>query len=153
MLNLELKIPPLLIVAIVAGLMTLVAYVSPNIHLPWMLRYGTVAILIFSSFIFALSGLYSMFSAKTTVNPHKPKATSHLVTTGIYEYTRNPMYISFALWLIAWPVYLSNIWCLLLFPVFIGYMSRYQIIPEEKTLAELFGNDFIAYKNSVRRWL
>jgi len=151
--NLELTLPPLLVVTITAALMALLADVSPDIYLPWILRYGTVGLLIFSSFIFALSALYSMFNAKTTINPHKPRNASWLVTSGIYEYTRNPMYVCLGLWLIAWAVYLSNLWCLLLLPGFIFYMNRYQITPEEKVLEERFGNDFMRYKESVRRWL
>jgi len=74
--------------------------------------------------------------------------------TGLYRISRNPMYLGFLLLLVAWGIYLANVPALLLMPViFIVYMNRFQIIPEEKALDQAYGDVFLAYRRKVRRWL
>jgi protein-S-isoprenylcysteine O-methyltransferase Ste14 len=102
---------------------------------------------------FILAGGISFRRAKTTVNPLKPETTSSLVSSGIYRVTRNPMYVGMFFALIGWVVFLASIWTLLGPMAFILYMNRFQIGPEEKVLATLFGAEFAAYKEKVRRWL
>jgi protein-S-isoprenylcysteine O-methyltransferase Ste14 len=82
-----------------------------------------------------------------------PGASSSLVIRGVYTLTRNPMYLGFLLVLVGWAVFLSNTLAFLLLPVFILYMNRFQITPEERALASLFGQEFVVYKSRVRRWL
>ncbi len=99
-------------------------------------------------------GVASFRHAKTTVNPTKPTQVSSLVVNGIYRVSRNPMYLGFLFLLISWAFFLANVLALLLGPpVFVGYMNRFQIVPEEETLSLLFGDDFVSYKSMVRRWL
>jgi protein-S-isoprenylcysteine O-methyltransferase Ste14 len=95
----------------------------------------------------------SFWRARTTVNPINPAATSSLVIGGIYSLTRNPMYLGFLLALVGWATVLSNALAYLLLPAFIFYMNSFQIKPEERALASLFGEEFITYKSRVRRWL
>lgn len=104
--------------------------------------------------LICIMGVASFHSAKTTVNPTKPQQASSLVISGIYRISRNPMYLGFLLLIIAWGSFLTHLLSLLFFPVlFVFYMNRFQIPDEEKALAEKFGQDFISYKNMVRRWL
>ena len=63
------------------------------------------------------------------------------------------MYVGFSCWLIAWSVLLANLYALSLVIGFIFYIDHYQIKPEEKILEDIFGDDFVAYKTRVRRWL
>ncbi len=63
------------------------------------------------------------------------------------------MYLGLLSILIAWAVFLSSAWALLGAAVFVLYMSRFQIVPEERALAKLFGAEYASYKASVRRWL
>jgi protein-S-isoprenylcysteine O-methyltransferase Ste14 len=90
---------------------------------------------------------------KTTVNPTKPDATSSLVVSGIYKYTRNPMYVGFVLVLLGWAAFLSNLAALALVPVFIVYKNRFQIQPEERVLSSLFPHEYPTYRAKVRRWV
>ena len=83
----------------------------------------------------------------------KPELSSSLVQSGIYTLTRNPMYLGFFLVLVAWAVYLSNALAFLILPVFIAYMNRFQIEPEERALKTLFGDAFTEYATRVRRWI
>jgi protein-S-isoprenylcysteine O-methyltransferase Ste14 len=98
-------------------------------------------------------GVFSFRRAGTTVNPMKPETSSSLVTSGIYKLTRNPMYLGFLLILLGWAVFLSSILAFLFLPAFIVYMNHFQIEPEERALATLFGQAFAAYKARARRWL
>jgi protein-S-isoprenylcysteine O-methyltransferase Ste14 len=101
----------------------------------------------------ALAGVKSFARANTTVNPIRPAATSSLVVTGVYRFSRNPMYLGMVLVLLGWAAYLANAMAFLLVPAFVLYISRFQIVPEERVLFEKFGSEFTMYKASVRRWL
>ena len=100
-----------------------------------------------------LAGVISFRRAKTTVNPLKPETATALVTSGVYRYTRNPMYLGMLTVLLAWAVYLSAPASLLAVVVFWLYIDRLQIRPEEEALVRLFGSTFTDYKSRVRRWL
>ena len=76
-----------------------------------------------------------------------------LVATGVYSFTRNPMYLGMVLVLLAWTVFLASPWTLAGPALFALYITRFQIVPEERVLAELFGNSFAAYRKRVRRWI
>lgn len=91
--------------------------------------------------------------AKTTVNPTKPESSSTLVKTGIYRGTRNPMYLGFLLMLAGWAIFIGNVLSLLGLPAFAFYMNQFQIKPEERALASIFGDEFRAYRSNVRRWI
>ena len=87
------------------------------------------------------------------MNPMKPDPTSSLVVSGIYRYTRNPMYLGFLLILLAWAVALSNALALVSLLAFVLYMNRFQIVPEERMLASRFAQDYAEYRARVRRWI
>lgn len=72
---------------------------------------------------------------------------------GVYRATRNPMYVGLALLLLAWTVYLGAPLALLGVAAFVAYITRFQIVPEERVLAQKFGPEFGAYRSRVRRWL
>jgi protein-S-isoprenylcysteine O-methyltransferase Ste14 len=98
-------------------------------------------------------GVLAFRRAGTTVDPMHPEQASALVVGGIYRITRNPMYLGLALMLLAWCVYLE-VWAgLLIVALFILYMNRFQIVPEERALEARFREDFRRYRQSVRRWL
>ena len=63
------------------------------------------------------------------------------------------MYVGLLVLLFAWAVFLSSAWALLGPVVFVLYMNRFQIAPEERVLSGMFGTDYSAYKSRVRRWL
>ena len=90
---------------------------------------------------------------KTTVNPIKPEKASNLVITGFYRFTRNPMYLGMLFILTGSAFLFGNIGSFLVLPFFILTMNYLQIKPEEKVLENNFGESYLEYKKSVRRWI
>ncbi len=150
---LELKIPPPLLALCVATLMWLVSSLIPPLEIQTTLRLGTALALALCGLAFDLIGLIAFIRSKTTINPLRPASTAALVTTGLYRITRNPMYLGMQLILLGWAVFLSNAAALIVAPLFALYITRFQIVPEERVLAEKFGAVFADYKTRVRRWL
>lgn len=150
---LELRVPPPLVGLIVAGGMWAVAHLPPILQVPNRVRLLVAVVLAVLGAAIALGGVMSFRRARTTVNPLKPETSAALVSTGVYSFTRNPMYLGMVLVLLAWAVYLSSVWSLLGPVLFALYITRFQIVPEERVLDELFGASFAAYKERVRRWL
>jgi protein-S-isoprenylcysteine O-methyltransferase Ste14 len=99
------------------------------------------------------AALFGFRKAKTTINPTTPQASTALVLTGIYRLTRNPMYLAMLMVLIAWALLVSNAAAFLVLPVFVAYLNRFQIRPEEQALHTRFGAEFERYCRNVRRWL
>ncbi|MBL8296582.1 MAG: isoprenylcysteine carboxylmethyltransferase family protein [Bryobacterales bacterium] len=150
---LELMAPPVALGMIAAALMWAASSAIPVFRV--MIPANTVssASLALLGALTCLAGVVSFRRAKTTVNPMKPDATSSLVVSGVYRYTRNPMYLGFLLILLGWAAFLSNVLALVVLPAFVLYMNRFQIAPEERVLASLFADDYAAYRARVRRWL
>jgi protein-S-isoprenylcysteine O-methyltransferase Ste14 len=153
MRSLELKVPPPLVALIIAGLMWLLARIAPSLGFVMPAHVFLAIILAAAAIAISIAGVTTFARAKTTVNPTTPEASSSLVTWGIYSFTRNPMYLGLLLLLTAWAVYLSNPFPFLLVPVYMLYINRFQIAPEEHALASLFGSDFTTYQSRVRRWI
>ena len=150
---LELKVPPLILVLVLALAMWFTAMQFPSlaITLPW--HHGLAVTVSGVGILILLAGVYAFQKAKTTLNPTKPAAASAVVASGIYRVSRNPMYVGFLLALTGWAIFLSHPLPFLFLPVFVAYMNRFQISPEERALSAKFGDEYDAYKQDVRRWL
>ena len=90
---------------------------------------------------------------QTTINPFKAHETSKLITSGIYSFTRNPMYLGLSSIQVAFGIYLGAYVSIFLIPAFIIYITRKQIIYEEQVLEKEFGDEYTHYLKSVRRWI
>ena len=151
--GLELKVPPVGLGGIAAGLMWCARSAAPDFDFLFRSNSAFPVGLALIGALLCLAGVVSFRRAKTTVNPMKPDSTSSLVVSGIYRYTRNPMYLGFLLILLAWAAALSNMLALVMLPAFVLYMNRFQISPEERVLASRFAQDYAEYRARVRRWL
>jgi protein-S-isoprenylcysteine O-methyltransferase Ste14 len=150
---LELKIPPVVILLIVGAAMWVTARYVPQAEVGFA-GAGVVAILlVLAAGGLAIPAILRFRQHDTTVHPTKPEKATAIVTTGVYRYTRNPMYLGLACLLTAWALKLSNIAALAGVPLFIAYMTRFQIRPEERALRELFGDSYVVYTTKVRRWI
>lgn len=149
---LELRIPPAALVIIFGAGMAAIAYAIPApLDIPG--KTSVAIVLVLMGALVALAGVMAFRRHKTTVNPLAPEQSTSLVATGVYRFSRNPMYLGFLLVLIGWCVYLASWASTLMLPAFMVYMNRFQIQPEERALANKFGQQFSRYSNSVRRWL
>lgn len=154
MAALELKIPPPLVGAVVAGGMYAAAsFVPPVLHLPPGMRVFAALALAAVGACLDLAGLLAFRKARTTVNPLAPQRSTAMVTNGVYGLTRNPMYVGLALILLGWAVYLASPWALLGPVGFVAFITRFQIGPEERALQARFGAAYSAYCARVRRWV
>jgi len=150
---LDLKIPPAATGAVTATGMWLTSHALPQFtftNAP--LRIVAVGMGIAGAVTTGLA-MVSFIRAHTTLNPMKPSSASSLVQSGVYRFTRNPMYLGLLSVLIGWALYLANIPACLLLPAFIFYMNRFQIEPEERALTKQFGQEFLKYASRVRRWI
>ena len=116
-----------------------------------MARAAAIGLFVLGALV-VVSGVFAFRRAGTTVDPTRPQAASSLVNTGIYRFSRNPMYLGMLLGLLGWAAWLTSLLAAFLVVGFVGYMNRFQIAPEERTLAAKFGAEFSAYKSRVRRW-
>jgi protein-S-isoprenylcysteine O-methyltransferase Ste14 len=149
----ETKIPPPVVVIVVAGIMKLYAYAAevPFDTSPFLAEVSVRLCQL--SAVIALLAFAGFGLARTSINPLDPSRASTLVTGGIFRITRNPLYLSLLLLLIAYAVRLDS-WVVWLGPaMFATYITRFQIIPEERILAVKFGDDFRAYMSRTRRWI
>lgn len=151
--SLELKIPPVALVLLLAASMWGVARLVPatGFSMPGASFVAAAATL--AGVLIALTGIVSFRRARTTVNPMHPEAVSRLVVTGIYRWTRNPMYLGMLLALLGFGLLLGNALAIGVALAFVPLMNRLQIAPEERTLALRFGPAFDDFRRSVRRWL
>lgn len=115
-------------------------------------EFVTAGLIVIAGFI-GIAGVYEFRKAKTTVNPVKPETASQVVDTGVFAYTRNPMYVALLLVIIAIGLWWQHLSVILCGALFVAYMNRFQIKPEERALERLFGEDYLDYKNQVRRWI
>ncbi len=101
--------------------------------------------------VIALAAFNEFRKAKTHVVPHKP--TTAIITGGPFAYSRNPLYVALALFHAALALAWGNGWALpLLAPALL--VIRYGVIArEERYLEAKFGEEYLAYKSKVRRWL
>jgi protein-S-isoprenylcysteine O-methyltransferase Ste14 len=153
MRSLELKVPPPVVALLVALAMWLAARATPAVPMQLSLRVALAAAFTLLGVAFAGSGVAAFARSGTTRNPLRPETASSLVSEGAYRFTRNPMYLGLLLILLGWAAALASALALLGPVVFFAYTSVFQIEPEERALATLFGPEYAKYKKKVRRWL
>ncbi|RFB05431.1 methyltransferase family protein [Parvularcula marina] len=148
---LELKIPPLLLM-LLCGFGIFWFGASPDALTNWALLIpgaltGVLGV------ILLVRAVRRFMAAKTTVNPHTPSKSSELVIEGEYRWTRNPMYLGMLLILIGLLIVLPSVTGGAIAASFFVYITRFQIMPEERLLEAQFGGEYREYKRRVRRWI
>lgn len=153
MTSLALKIPPVAQVLVAGAAMYGVSKTLPALQFSIHSKKWLASGLVMTGVGIAIMGVTEFNKAQTTVNPHTPDKATSLVTSGIYQYTRNPMYLGLTLVLLAWALYLAHMLTFIFILIFVLYMTRFQIEPEEQMMMKKFGAVYQAYKNKVRRWV
>ena len=148
----ELKVPPALVFLCFGLMMYLLAEFLPIGYFDFYGRMFLTKILVGIGILIGVLALFQFKRASTTIDPTKPDKASNLVVGGIFKFSRNPMYLALLLVLLALGVFLGNAFNTLIAAGFVGYMNRFQIIPEERILLEKFGRSFKDYCILTRRW-
>lgn len=115
-----------------------------------LLRDGGIVVIGLTSAL-ALWAVHAMRAVGTSPNPARP--TTALTRAGPYRFTRNPMYLAFALMSAGVTAVANALWPLLCVPIIVLVIQRAVIRPEERYLAAKFGPKYLAYKARVPRWL
>jgi protein-S-isoprenylcysteine O-methyltransferase Ste14 len=98
------------------------------------------------------AGVWQFRRAATSLSPFAGAGVRTLVVSGVYAWTRNPMYLGLALALAGVVVWRGSWAAVVPGPLFCAYLQRFQIRPEERDLAAAFGPEFAAYRARVGRW-
>ena len=149
----RLKTPPAVQLFISALLMWIISIYAANFRFIFKLSNELALFCLIIGGTIIVFGIAAFRKAETTVNPLHPDKASSLVNMGIYQYTRNPMYFGLLLILFSIGFYLQNLASMFVLPIYIWFISKYQIIPEEEALHKLFGQDYVNYQDRVRRWI
>lgn len=149
----ELKFKPDTVFLAVAISMWGATLIIPSFDAPLLMRalIGILLALVGMGIVLVAGALF--YRARTTVEPTQPHTTSTLVVSGLYGITRNPMYVGMTLILLGLATLLLNWVSYLLVIVFVAYIWRFQIIPEERALYGLFHDEYASYTSRTRRWL
>jgi protein-S-isoprenylcysteine O-methyltransferase Ste14 len=142
--------PPIVALIFIAIAYFLGRFVPLPFAVPLALRYVGFG-LTFVGFLLGIGALNEFRKARTTLDPHG--SVKKLVTSGIYRFTRNPIYLGFLLMVIGVPLNFGLYWGIVMAPFYIILMNRLIIEREENYLEKKFKNTYTNYKSQVRRWL
>lgn len=144
------KIHPPILTFIFILLAYLVNWFIPlQFSITW-LRYLGFGIAIIG-FLIPFFAIREFMKAKTTINPHG--SVSNIISSGIYRFTRNPIYLGFLFMVIGFPLNYGSVWGIIAAPFFVTTMNRLVIEKEEAYLEKKFGETYTSYKSRVRRWI
>jgi protein-S-isoprenylcysteine O-methyltransferase Ste14 len=134
-----------IVIACFLGRFAPLSFAAPNI-----LRYIGLA-MTFVGFLLGIGALIEFRKARTTLDPHG--SVRQLVTSGIYRFTRNPIYLGFLLMVIGLPLNSGLYWGIVLAPFYVLMMNRLIVQHEEAYLQRKFGKAYNGYTSRVRRWV
>jgi len=149
----KLLIPPPLQGLICAGLIWVCATYFPQYSIDVPYKKILSAIFFVIGIMTDLMALRVFHKAQTTVSPFSPENTTSLIAVGVYQYSRNPMYLGMALLLTGLTIWFGTPFGLALIVCFVWSITVFQIKPEEEVLREKFGDDYVSYCHKVRRWV
>ena len=147
----ETKIPPPLVTLIFGLSIYFSRELFPTIEIKYSFYVGIFLLLL--GFLILISAVRLFRIDQTTVNPLSPKQATKLVTEGIFKFSRNPMYLGMACVLASLAMLFNIIGGIVFIALFCAYITKFQIVPEEKAMLDLFSEDFDQYKQTTRRWI
>ena len=145
------KIPPPILVLI---LITSNYFFRNQLEIIYLPYKHSISILIFLvGTLILINPVFKFIKSKTTVNPIKFRKVSQLITTGIFKYSRNPMYLGMIFIIISTSILYLNYYSITTPFIFYFWINRFQIKREEIFLAKKFGKEYVSYKSKTRRWI
>ena len=145
------KIPPPILVLILVVSSCLSSKKIDVIHIPNQTLTSILILLI--GILILIIPISKFIKSKTTIDPIKFKKVNKLVTSGIYKYSRNPMYLGLLLIVISSSILYLNIYSVITPMIFYYWINRFQIKREEIFLTEKFGKEYLLYMTRTRRWI
>ncbi len=149
----KLLVPPPVVALICVVLVWFAARSLPAANFDFGLRVHLALLICVVGAIINFIAVGLFVRKKTTISPVAPQNAEALVVTGIYRFTRNPMYLGMALLIAAIGMWLGNYMLIPAVILFVWYITRFQIKPEEAVLREKFGEPYDEYRNQARRWI
>ena len=147
----ETKIPPPIVTLIFGLSIYFSRGIFQLVEIKHSFYFGILLLVL--GFVILISAVRLFRKDKTTVNPLSPEQATKLVTDGIFKYSRNPMYLGMALVLGSIAVFFNLIGGIILVALFCAYITKFQILPEERAMRDLFSDDFDKYTKVTRRWI
>ena len=145
------KIPPPILVIILVISNFLSSKKIDIIHMPHQTLFSVLTLL--TGILILIIPVTKFIKYKTTIDPIEFKKVNKLVTSGIYKYSRNPMYLGLLLIVISSSILYLNIYSVSTPILFYYWINRFQIQREEIFLTEKFGKEYLSYKTKTRRWI
>ena len=146
-----LKIPPPLLVLI---LVISNYFSSKKIELIILPTQNLISfIILLIGILILITPIFKFIKSKTTIDPIKFKKVNRLITSGIYKYSRNPMYLGLLMIVMSTSIFYLNIFSITTPMLFYFWINRFQIKREEIFLTQKFGKEYLSYKNKTRRWI
>ena len=146
-----LKIPPPLLVLI---LVISNYFSSKKIDLILLPNQDITSTIIFLiGMLILINPIFKFIKSKTTIDPIKFKKVNKLITSGIYRYSRNPMYLGLLMLVTSTSIFYLNIFTITTPVFFYFWINRFQIKREEIFLTKKFGKEYLLYKTKTRRWI
>ena len=153
MSTLDHKVPPPVIAILCAALAWVLVRLTPGLGAVVPAKTLIVGLIVLAGVALDVSGFMAFRKAQTTLDPRSPEKSTSIVSSGPYRFTRNPMYLGMVLVLLGFCAYLANPVALVAVAVFVAYITRFQIIPEERLLLGKFGEAYAQYAKATRRWI
>jgi protein-S-isoprenylcysteine O-methyltransferase Ste14 len=129
------------------------AWLTPAAEIENVVRFTIGGCIIALGALLVVQGARTFWRNKTTIDPVDLGRASALVTSGVFRFSRNPIYVGFATILVGWAVCLAAPWALQGPLAFVLFTNHFQIVPEERMMGAKFGQAYDDYRAQVRRWL
>ena len=152
-MTLSLKVPPPVQAITFGVLMWVVARQVSGGQFEFELQLLVAILIAVAGVALVVMSILEFRRASTTIDPFHPEEASSLVDSGVFRFSRNPMYIGLLLVLIGWSVWLGSYYNLVVLAMFVSYITAFQIKPEEAAMKSLFGEEYDQYCSKVRRWI
>jgi len=143
-------LPPLILGATIA-LGLILNYFWPAKVLARSLAVPLGILIVFVAVAIGLLAVREMVTASTPLDVRK--RSTRIVTSGVFQQSRNPIYLGMVLLCTGIAFLVDSLWLLGLVPLFAAILQKGVIEPEEAYLERNFGEDYLRYKARVRRWI
>ncbi len=149
----SLRLSPVCVYLTCIALMFVCSVLFPALTFAIPARIFLATFFLVAGALLIIAAHHRFHQAQTTANPHTPEHSSQIVISGVYRFSRNPMYLGGALITLATALFFAHALAFLFVITFVVYLNEFQIKPEETVLREHFGAGFIDYCARVRRWI